>query len=82
MTIKSIIENEPFQMILRSKELTDKRDLLEDMNPIARWLIRFFVSKPAYFGLLADGTMKLSNNEIKGTALYEMMYFRNHHAKE
>ena len=35
VTIKSIVENEPFQMILRSKELTDKRDLLEDINPIA-----------------------------------------------
>ena len=65
-------------MILRSKELTDKRDLLEDINPIARWFIRFLVSKPAYFGLLADGTIKLANNEIKGIALYEMMYFRNH----
>ena len=75
--IESIVENEPFRMILRSKELTDKRDLLDDINPVVRWLIRFFVSKPAYFGLLADGTMKLANNEIKGTALYEMMYFRN-----
>jgi hypothetical protein len=80
--IESIVENEPFQMILQSKGLTDRRDLLEDINPIARWLIRFFVSKPAYFGLLADGTIRLANNEIKGTALYEMMYFRSHHAKE
>ena len=82
VTIRSIVENEPFQMILRSKELTDKRDLLEDINPIARWLIRLFVSKPAYFGLLADATMKLANDEIKGIALYEMMYFRNHRAKK
>jgi hypothetical protein len=80
ITIESIVENEPFQMILQSKELTDKKDLLEDINPIARWLIRFFVSKPAYFGLLADSVIKLANKEIKGTALYEMMYFRNHHS--
>lgn len=78
--IESIVENEPFQMILQSKELTDKKDLLEDINFIARWLIRFFVSKPAYFGLLANGVIKLANKEIKGTALYEMMYFRNHHS--
>jgi hypothetical protein len=77
--IESIVENEPFQMILRSRDLTEKRDLLEDINPIARWLMRSFVSKPAYFGLLADGTVKIANNEIKGTALYEMMCFRKDH---
>lgn len=79
IAIESIVENEPFQMILRSKDLTERRDLLEDINPIARWLMRSFVSRPAYFGLLADGTVKLAKNDIKGTALYEMMCFRNHH---
>lgn len=81
IVIESIVEDEPFQMILRSKELTEKRDLLEDINPIARWLMRSFLSKPAYFGLLAEGTVKLANKEIKGTALYEMMYFRKNYCR-
>ena len=76
ITVKSVVEGEPFQMILRSKELAHKRDLLEDVDPIVRWFVRFLVSKPAYFGVLADGIVKLADKEVKGTALYEMMYFR------
>lgn len=77
VTIRSIEENNPFQTILKSKEVIDKRDLLEDTNPFIKWLIKLLVSKPAYFGILAECTVKLADEEIKGTAVYEMMSFRN-----
>ena len=75
--VRSLEENNPFQMILTSKEMVDKRDLLEGLNPFLAWLIKLLISKPAYYGILADATTKLADKEITGTALYEVMSFRN-----
>lgn len=77
ITINSLEENNPFQMILRSKEILDKRDLLEGVNPFIRWLIKLLVSKPAYYGNLADSTINMADEKIRGMALYELMSFRS-----
>jgi hypothetical protein len=77
ITIKSVEESNPFQMILKSKEIIDKRDLLEGVNPFIKWLIKLLVSKPAYYGILAESTINIADEEIRGMALYEVMSFRN-----
>jgi hypothetical protein len=77
ITIQSLEKGTPFHMILQSKEIIDKRDLLEGVNPFIRWLIKLLVSKPAYYGILADSTITIADKEIKGMALYEVMSFRN-----
>ena len=64
-------------MILSSKEILDKRDLLEGVNPFIRWLIKLLVSKPAYYGNLADSTINMADEKIRGMALYELMSFRS-----
>ena len=79
ITIKSVEKGNPFQMTLRSEEIIDKRDLLEGVNPIIRWLIKLLVSRPAYYGILADSTIKIADKEIKGMALYELMSLRSRH---
>lgn len=79
ITIKSVEEDNPFQMALKSKEIVDKRDLLEGVNPLLKWLIKVLVSKPAYYGILAESTLNIAGEEIKGVGLYEVMSFRNKH---
>lgn len=77
ITVKSLGHNNPFQMTLRAKAIVDKRDLLEGINPVVKWLIKLLVSRPAYFGILAESVVELDNDEIKGMALYEIMSFRD-----
>lgn len=77
LTIKSIGENSPFQMMLKSKETIDKRDLLEGVPPFLSWFIKLFVAKPSYYGFLADTKIKFGLEEIRGLSLYEVMSFRN-----
>lgn len=77
ITIQSVEESNPFQMILRSREILDKRNLLEGVNPFIRWLIKRLLSRPAYYGILADATIKIADEEVKGRAIYELMSFRS-----
>ncbi len=77
ITVRSIEENNSFQMILNAKEIIDKRDLLEGINPFIKWLIKLVVSRPAYFGILAESAIKIADKEIKGTGMYELMSFRS-----
>jgi hypothetical protein len=77
ITIQSVEEGNPFQMTLQSREILDKRDLLEGVNPFIRWLIKRLISRPAYYGILADATIKMADEEVKGRAIYELMSFRS-----
>lgn len=77
IAIRSAEEKSPFQVILKAKELIDRRDLLEGVNPLMKWLIKHLVSRPAYFGILADATVTVAGEEMKGMAIYESMVFRN-----
>ena len=79
ITINSVEEDNPFQMILNSKEIIDKRDLLEGVNPFLKWLIKLFISKPSYYGILAESTINIDDKEIRGISLYELMSFRDSH---
>lgn len=77
MTIRSTDERNPFQMVMESEELIDKRDLLEGIHPLVKVLIKFFVFRPVYFGMTAESVISSVDEEIKGTAIYEMMLFRD-----
>ncbi len=77
IAIRSAEEKSPFQAILKAKELIDRRDLLEGVNPLVKFLIKRLLSRPAYFGILADAAVTAAGSEMKGMALYESMVFRN-----
>jgi len=76
ITISSVENNDPFEIILNGKEVTERKDLLEGVTPILKWLINVFVSRPAYYGILADATINIEYKSIKGIGNYEMMFFR------
>jgi len=77
ISVQSLDQETFFQMTLQSKELIDKRDLLEGVNPLLKRLIKAFISRPAYYGILADSAIKIADKPMRGTALYEYMSFRN-----
>ena len=77
IAIRSIDENNPVQVILKGKELIDRKDLLEGVNPVIKWLIKHLVSRPAYYGISAESSLNIAGEEIKGIAIYEFMLFRN-----
>jgi hypothetical protein len=61
-------------MTLNAKEVIEKRDLLDGINPFIKWIIKLLVSRPAYYGILADSAIHIADLEIKGMALYELSY--------
>jgi hypothetical protein len=69
-------EKESFQVIVKARELIDRRDLLDGMNPLIKWLIKHLVSRPAYFGVMADAAVTVAGAKNEGMALYESMLFR------
>jgi hypothetical protein len=77
---KSIIklseEPETLNLVLRTKEVIDRRDLLTGVNPILRLLIKTLVSKPAYIGLMAECNLTHGNQNISGMGIFETMIFR------
>ncbi|MFC1585931.1 hypothetical protein ACFL5V_10325 [Fibrobacterota bacterium] len=67
----------PFQALLESVEVVDRRDLLTGVPGLLKWLIKLLVSKPSYHGMLAEATVKIGDQEIKGSGIYEVMVFRS-----
>ena len=63
-------------MALTARAVIDRRDLLEGVSPFLKWLIRHLISKPSYYGILADATVSLGDETLHGEALYESMALR------
>jgi hypothetical protein len=76
ITVYSTDRGLPVRMTLSLRDITESWDLLHGVNPLLRWLIRHFVCKPVYIGLLARATANLDHKQVEGTALCEMIRFR------
>jgi hypothetical protein len=63
-------------MVLNSRQITERRDLLHGVNPFVSWLVKRLVCRPGYLGMLADATAELGHEQIQGTAVHEMIRFR------
>lgn len=64
-------------MLLQATEVIDRRDLLAGVPPVVQWIVKFLRSHPAYYGLLADATLRIGGRERHGAALYEAIRFRS-----
>jgi hypothetical protein len=53
-----------------------RRDLLAAVNPIARYLIKTFVSRPVYIGMEVEYNFTHTDQSFSGTDILEMMLFR------
>ncbi|MBW8035751.1 MAG: hypothetical protein FVQ79_09020 [Planctomycetes bacterium] len=76
ITVRSIAGDNSFTLVLNSKEIIEKKDLLDGVDPLLKGLIKSFVSKPAYYAIWADAALAIENKEILGSSVYEYMLFR------
>jgi hypothetical protein len=58
-------------------QMIDKRDLLEEIHLVPKWIIKSFIARPVYFGIYSDAVLTLENKKINGFGNYEVMAFRN-----
>jgi hypothetical protein len=74
--IKSLDDEFPFKAEFESEKILDRRDLLEGVNPLFRFLIRRLVAKPAYHGILSKVRLNINNKILEGSGNFESMIFR------
>ena len=74
--IKSTDVTFKFQAGVECNRISDRKDLLENINPFARFLIRTFIAKPAYYGVLARIKLQINGISLQGEGNYESMVFR------
>ena len=67
----------PLQATFNFDGVMDRKDLLEGINPVLRWLIKRMVARPVYHGLRARVRLNLSDHSWDGFGNYESMMFRN-----
>jgi len=81
--------NYPEKLLIQSKDeefnlqaefdmtmISDRKDLLEGVNPVVGYLIKKMVARPVYFGIFANVKLKLKDEELEGTGNFESMFFR------
>jgi hypothetical protein len=61
---------------LAARTVIEARDLLDEINPVARRLIRWLVARPCSVAALADATRDTPGTRLTGPALHEFMWFR------
>lgn len=65
-----------FQADFVCDRISDRKDLLEGIHPLARFLIRALVAKPAYHGILSGVRLKTDGPWMEGYGNFESMVFR------
>jgi len=76
ISIKSLDDQFPFQAEIESDRILDRKDLLDGVNPVLKFLIRKLIAKPVYHGIIAKVRTVIHNNHIEGYGNFESMVFR------
>ena len=63
-------------IILKTREVIDRKDLLEGIHPIISFLIKLLVAKPAYIGLEVTCDLLQAGQTLHGRGIFEFMLFR------
>lgn len=71
-------DSAPCKVLLRTKRIIDKKDLLEGVLSPLKWFINHFISRPVYFGIFADAVLEIDKKKFEGFGNYEIMVFREH----
>jgi len=64
------------KVFIESVKIIDKRDLLEGVPSLLKWMIKKFIVKPVYFGLFSKALLEMDGKITKGFGNYEYMAFR------
>lgn len=76
LQIESLDEQFPFKAEFESEKILDRKDLLEGVNPVFRFLIKQLVAKPVYHGVYARVRLEINNKILDGYGNFESMIFR------
>jgi hypothetical protein len=74
--IRSLDKHFPFEAQFESDKITDRKDLLEGVNPVLKFIIKKFIAKPAYHGILAKVIIETGDERLTGSGNFESMVFR------
>ena len=66
-----------FEAVFEFEKILDRKDLLEGVHPLLKFLIKRLVTRPAYHGIMARVKLKLKGEEVEGYGNYESMVFRD-----
>jgi hypothetical protein len=76
ISIKSLDDQFPLQAEIGSCRILDRKDLLDGVNPVIKFLIKRLVARPVYHGIFAKARLKINNNNLQGSGNFESMVFR------
>lgn len=76
LSIKSLDEHFIFQAEFEFEKILDRKDLLEGVNPVLKFLIKRLVARPAYHGILTKVRLEINKTRLEGSGNFESMVFR------
>jgi hypothetical protein len=76
LNVRSVDSSLRFDSTFSFYKMLDHRDLLNDVNPVIKWIIKKLVSKPVYHGIHARVNLKYGEVIQEGFGNYESMVFR------
>jgi hypothetical protein len=76
LSIKSLDEHFPFQAEFEFEKILDRKDLLEGVNPVLKFLIKRLVARPVYHGILTKVRLEINKTRLEGSGNFESMVFR------
>lgn len=76
LQIESLNEQFPFKAEFESEKILDRKDLMEGVNPVFKFLIKQLVAKPVYHGVYARVRLEMKNQILYGYGNFESMFFR------
>jgi hypothetical protein len=76
ISIKSLDDQFPFQAEIESDRILDRKDLLDGVNQVIKFLIKSLVARPVYHGILAKARLKINDTNLQGSGNFESMVFR------
>jgi len=79
LRIKSVDANFPFVAEFESETVTDRKDLLDGVNPVLKFIIKKLLAKPAYHGIFAKVMIEINNERLYGSGNFESMVFRGNY---
>ncbi|HBE43673.1 MAG TPA: hypothetical protein DDW27_21250 [Bacteroidales bacterium] len=76
LRIRSFDDNFPFQADFEFEKILDRKDLLDGVNPLLKFLIKKLIAKPVYHGILSRVRLEIKNQLLDGYGNFESMVFR------
>ena len=75
--IRSIDDQFHFQAAFECVRILDRKDLLEGVNRVFKYLIKKMVAKPVYHAIHANIKLKIKDSNLEGFGNFESMVFRD-----